>query len=149
MSGHKRRSYDAGHRPKFLAVVDETPECARAVHFAARRSARTGASLVLLSVVAPPDSFEWLGVGDVLRAEAEEDAAKMLTEAAKSAREAAGIEPEIAVRTGDKPEEIAALIEEDEDISFLVLAAASGKEGPGPLVAAIAGKSSTSFVVPS
>ena len=32
-------------------------------------------------------------------------------------------------------EEILKLIEEDEDIAILVLAAGTGKEGPGPLVA--------------
>ena len=53
MSG-KRQSYEAGHRPKFMVVVDKTPECARAVHFAARRTARTGASMIMLAVVAPP-----------------------------------------------------------------------------------------------
>jgi len=47
----KRRSFEAGHRPKFLVVVDETPECERAVYFAARRSARLGASMVMLGTV--------------------------------------------------------------------------------------------------
>ena len=37
-------------------------------------------------------------------------------------------------------EEIHKLIEEDQDIAILVLAAGAGKEGPGPLVASIAGK---------
>ena len=27
----KRRSYEAGHKPKFLVVIDESPECDRAV----------------------------------------------------------------------------------------------------------------------
>ena len=26
----KRRSYEAGHSPKFLVVIDDTPECDRA-----------------------------------------------------------------------------------------------------------------------
>ena len=29
----KRRSFETGHRPKFMVVVDETPECDRAVLF--------------------------------------------------------------------------------------------------------------------
>ena len=51
----------------------------------------------------------------------------------------AGVDPEQIVRTGSKAAEILDLIEEDEDVSFLVLAAGSAKEGPGPLVSAIAG----------
>lgn len=101
----------------------------------------------MLGIVAPPDNFEWLGVGKALRAEAEEAAQALLEGAARGAREAAGIEAERAVRVGDRAEAIPALIEEDEDISFLVLAAGSGKEGPGPLVSAIAGASST-FPIP-
>jgi hypothetical protein len=144
----KRRSYEAGHRPKFLVVVDETPECERALRFAARRVPRTGASLVLLGIVSPPDNFEWLGVGDAMRAEAEEEAQERLEAAAGKARSAAGVEPELVVRVGDKAEAILDLINEDEDISFLVLAAGTGKEGPGPLVSTLAGKAASTFPVP-
>ena len=31
----RRRSYEAGHKPKWLVVIDDTPECDRAVYFAA------------------------------------------------------------------------------------------------------------------
>ena len=147
MSG-KRRSYETGHRPKFLVVVDETPECERALRFAARRVTRTGASLLLLGVVAPPDNFEWLGVGDAMRAEAEEEAQERLEVAASAARSAAGVEPEEVVRVGDKSEAILELINADEDISFLVLAAGTGSEGPGPLVSNLVGKAAGTFPIP-
>ena len=148
MSGHTRRSFEAGHRPKFLVVVDETPECSRSLRFASRRCARTGASLLMLGIVAPPDNFEWLGVGDALREEAEAEAATLLDKAAADAAAAAGIVPERAVRVGDKAEAILSLIDEDEDISFLVLAAGTGASGPGPLVVAMAGTMQASFPVP-
>jgi nucleotide-binding universal stress UspA family protein len=114
-----------------MVVVDDTPECARAVHFAARRASRTGASMVMLAVVDPPDNFEWIGVGEAMIAEAQEEAEKRLEEAAKEARAAAGLDPEQVIRVGEKSASITKLIEEDEDISFLVLAAGTGKEGPG------------------
>ncbi|CAH1662661.1 Universal stress protein [Hyphomicrobiales bacterium] len=144
----KRRSYETGHRPKFLAVVDDTEECAKAVRFAARRCARVGAAMVLLAVAPPPEHETWLGVGDVMRAEAEAQAEKLLDAAAAAVRALAGLEPERLVRTGDKAGELVKLIEEDEDISLLVLAAGTGREGPGPLVSALAGKSSASFPIP-
>ncbi|HEV2558365.1 MAG TPA: universal stress protein [Microvirga sp.] len=147
MSG-KRRSFETGHRPKFMVVVDETPECHRAVHFAARRASRTGASMLMLAAVDPPDDFEWIGVGEAMIAEAEEEAQKRLTEAAKEARSAAGLDPEQVLLVGDKADCIAKIIAEDEDISFLVLAAGSGKEGPGPLVSTIAGKAASTFPIP-
>ena len=144
----KRRSYESGHRPKFMVVVDQTPECARAVHFASRRAARTGASMVMLAVVDPPDNFEWIGVGEAMVEEAREEAEKWIEAAAREARSAAGVEPEQVIRVGDRAEEIIRLIREDEDISFLVLAAGNNKEGPGPLVTTLAGRAVSTFPVP-
>ncbi|NNM74413.1 universal stress protein [Enterovirga sp. DB1703] len=147
--GATRRSFEAGHRPKFLVIVDDTPECSRAIRFAARRCARTGANLVMLAIVDPPDNFEWLGVGEALRAEAEEEAAGRLEEAASLATAASpGLEPERLIRVGEKDESILHLIEEDQDISFLVLASGVGSSGPGPLVSSIAGRMSGTFPVP-
>jgi len=131
-----------------MVVVDQTPECARAVHFASRRTARTGASMIMLAVVDPPDNFEWLGVGEAMIEEASEEAQKQLDAAAREARSAAGVDPEQVIRVGVRADEIMKLINEDEDISFLVLAAGSAKEGPGPLVSTLAGRSAASFPVP-
>jgi nucleotide-binding universal stress UspA family protein len=144
----KRQSYEAGHRPKFMVVVDKTPECARAVHFASRRAARTGASMIMLAIVDPPDNFEWIGVGEAMIEEATEVAEKQLEEAAREARNAAGVEPEQVIRVGNRADEIIKLINEDEDISFLVLAAGSSKEGPGPLVSTLAGRAASTFPIP-
>jgi len=144
----KRRSYESGHRPKFMVVVDQTPECARAVHFASRRTARTGASMIMLAVVDPPDNFEWLGVGEAMIEEAREEAQKRLDAAAREARSAAGVEPEQVIRVGNRADEIMKLINEDEDISFLVLAAGTAKDGPGPLVSTLAGRAAASFPIP-
>lgn len=147
MGGAKRRSFEAGHRPKFLVVIDGTPESSRAVHFAARRSARTGASMIMIGVVAPPDNFEWLGVGDVLRAEAEDEIEAQIEAAVEQARASAGLVPERIVREGERAEEIRKLIADDQDISFLVLAAATDTSGPGPLVSSIAA-GGQSFPIP-
>jgi nucleotide-binding universal stress UspA family protein len=144
----KRRSYESGHRPKFMVVVDKTPECARAVHFASRRVVRTGASMVMLAVVDPPDNFEWIGVGEAMIEEASEEAQKLLDAAAREARNAAGVEPEQIIRVGTRADEIMKLIREDEDISFLVLGAGSSKEGPGPLVSTLGGRAAAAFPVP-
>ncbi len=147
MSG-KRQSYEAGHRPKFMVVIDKTPECLRAVHFASRRAARTGSSLVMLAVVDPPDNFEWIGVGEAMIEEARDEAEKRLEAAAKEARDAAGVEPEQVIRVGERAATIVGLIDEDEDISFLVLAAGASKDGPGPLVTTLAGRAASTFPIP-
>ena len=82
----KRRSYEAGHRPKLLVVVDETPEADRALYYAARRVARLGAGLVMLNVIPVGETQVWLGVGDIMKAEAEEKAEALLARAAERAR---------------------------------------------------------------
>jgi nucleotide-binding universal stress UspA family protein len=66
---------------------------------------------------------------------------------AAKVRERLGIEPELVVREGKPTEQIHQLIEEDQAIAILVLAAGASKEGPGPLVASIAGKSAA-FPIP-
>jgi nucleotide-binding universal stress UspA family protein len=136
----KRLSREAGHRRKFLVSVDETPECGRAVAYASRRAKNTNGILVLLFVIDPSDFQQFLGVGNIMRAEAEERAHTALSKYSTQLREQHGIEPEQIIREGVTVEEIHRLIEEDQDIAILVLAAGSGKEGPGPLVQSISGR---------
>jgi nucleotide-binding universal stress UspA family protein len=144
----KRRSYESGHKPKFLVVIDETPECDRAIYYASRRAARTGAAVVMLRVIETEDrSQQWLGVADIMRAEAHEEANTALDRAAARANGLAGITPERVIREGEVGQEILNTIDEDEDIAALILAAASGKEGPGPLVSNLA-KNAGTYPIP-
>jgi len=144
----KRRSYEAGHKPKYLVIIDASPECDRAIYYASRRAARTGANLVMLLVTEPHDRHQqWLGVADIMRAEAHEAANQVLDQFAARANGVAGITPERVIRDGEKAEEILSLIDTDEDIAILVLAAGTGKEGPGPLVANLS-KTAGTFPIP-
>ena len=135
----KRKSGEAGHRRKFLVVIDDSAEVSRALLFAARRAARTGGGLVLLYVIAPSEFQQWVGVENIMRAEAVDAAENALGKMADLVREKADVEPEQVIREGVRAEEIVKLIEEDEDIAILVLAAGTGKDGPGPLVSGIGG----------
>jgi nucleotide-binding universal stress UspA family protein len=144
----KRRSYEAGHKAKFLVIIDDTPECDRALYFASRRAARVGVSVIMLRVIDTHDrNQQWLGVADIMRAEAHEEASAMLARASARANGIAGITPEQVIREGDTVEELLKLIDEDEDISVLVLAAGVDKEGPGPLVSNL-GSTAGTFPVP-
>ena len=140
----KRLSREAGHRRKFLAIIDDTPECERAVAYASRRAKNTGGTLVLLYVIDPVDFQQWLGVEKIMREEAQATASAALDVHAVEVRTGLGIEPELVVREGKAAEEIHRLIEEDQDIAILVLAASAAKEGPGPLVASVAGRGAAS-----
>ena len=134
----RRRSYEAGHTPKWLVVIDDTPECDRALYFAARRAARVGAGVVMLRVIETADrNQQWLGVADIMKAEAHEQANADLDRAAGRVNGIAAITAERVIREGPVADEILGLIEDDEDIAILVLAAAVGDE-PGPLVTSVA-----------
>ena len=144
----KRRSYEAGHQPKFLVVIDDSPECDRAIYFGSRRCARIGAKVVMCRVIETKDhAQQWLGVADLMRAEAHDEARAILAQAAARAQGVAGVTPELVIREGDKATEILNLIDEDEDIALLILAAGTGKEGPGPLVSDLI-QSAGTFPIP-
>nr|WP_254799248.1 universal stress protein [Falsochrobactrum sp. TDYN1] len=136
----RRLSREAGHRRKFLAVIDETPECERAVAYAARRAKNTSGALVMLFVVDNSEFQQILGVGEIMQQEASDRARTTLEKFAATVREQQGIEPELIIREGRTSDELTSLIDEDQDIAILVLAAGSGKEGPGPLVQSLAGR---------
>ena len=102
---------------------------------------------MLIYVIEPGDFQHWLGVEEIMKAEARDEADAALERFAAMVRENAGIEPELTIRMGKTTDEIHALIEEDQDIAILVLAAGSAKEGPGPLVSSIAGRGAA-FPVP-
>ncbi len=136
-----RLSAEPGHRRRFLVIVDETPECGRALRFAARRAEHTDGEVLLLALIEPPDPQSWRGVEAMIRAEAIDEATRAL-EAAVDAVQAIAphVHPRWVIREGAQAPEIIALIEEDRDIAVLVLAAGTAREGPGPLVSTLAGR---------
>jgi nucleotide-binding universal stress UspA family protein len=144
----RRRSMEPGHQRKFLVVVDDTPECDRAIYYASRRAQSTGGGLVMLTVTDPPDPQISRSVEELMRAEAQAAAASALEAAAARARAVSGVEPETRILEGDRTEVIHDVIASDEDIAILVLAAGTGRDGPGPLVSSIAGKAAGSFHIP-
>jgi nucleotide-binding universal stress UspA family protein len=135
----QRRSYESGHRPKCLVIVDDTAEWDRAVYYASRWAMRVGGGVVMLRIIETEDqNQQWLGVADIMRAEALEDANAALDRASGRANGIAAITPERAIREGDPTEQMLDVIEQDVDIAMLVLAANPGPEGPGPIISMLA-----------
>ena len=136
----QRRSYESGHKPKCLVVVDDSEEWDRAVYYASRWAIRVGGGVVMLRVIETEDrNQQWLGVADIMRAEAEEGANAALDRASGRANGIAAITPERVIREGEATEQILDVIDKDVDIAMLVLAANPGPEGPGPIITTMAG----------
>ncbi|EJF78551.1 Universal stress protein family [Candidatus Bartonella washoeensis] len=143
----ERKNLKTDHKRKILVIIDETPECRRAVAFAAQHAQNTNRTLVLLCVVDSIEFQHFLGVNNVMRTESTQTAHRVLGDIANEVRMTHALETEIIVREGKKIDEISKLIDEDKEIALIILAASGHTEGPGPLVQLI-GIRGTAFSVP-
>jgi nucleotide-binding universal stress UspA family protein len=132
---------------KFLVVLDDSRECLNAMRFAALRAAHTGAGVAILSVIPPEEFQHWMGIADLMRAEARERIEAHFEVFAKWMRDKQGVNPELLIREGDPVAEILAVVNEDTSIGVLVLGAGTDKSGPGPLVTQMT-KNSGSLPIP-
>lgn len=148
----KRRSFEAGHARKFLLIVDESHEVEAALYYAASRIWRSSGSLLMLYVIEPQQFQHWAGVRQV-QVEEETNKARALFRLFRRKLNLAGfanIPCEEVIREGILAEEMKKTIEEDEDVSILVLGASTDpQQGPGPLVSSLAvGSAAGAFPIP-
>jgi nucleotide-binding universal stress UspA family protein len=132
----------------YLVVMDETREADCALHYAARRAARTGGTVEILAVVPPQEFVEWGGVQAAMEEEARLRTEARVVAASGAIVEEAGIRPSITVRQGTAVRAVADFLKERENISALVLAAAVEGGGPGPLVTHFSGAAVASLTCP-
>mgnify|MGYP006112392069 FL=1 len=132
----------------FLCVVDETEEFAAALQFACKRATNSGGRVALIYVIEPAEFSHWMAVGERMRDEAREEAEEMLNVVASVVQKRTEHMPVLYIREGQLHEEVVKLIEEEDGISLLVLGAASGTDGPGPLVTYLVEKMAGKLRVP-
>ena len=105
---------------KFLVVLDDSRECLNAMRFAAMRAAKTGGGVEILAVIPPEEFNHWIGVGDIMRAEARERIEVHFEVFAKWMRDRQGLEPELVIREGETMPEIISQIKDDPEIGISV-----------------------------
>lgn len=132
----------------FLVVVDDSEEMQVALRFACQRAKNTGGRVALFTTIEPSDFVHWMGVGEIMREEAREEAELLVNDLSNSVVEISGQIPAIYVREGNPRDELMSLIEEEPSISILVLGANTGSEGPGPLVSYLVGKAAGKIGIP-
>jgi nucleotide-binding universal stress UspA family protein len=121
-----------------LVIADESPEFPAALTYAGIVAKSAGWRLIMLRAIEPSDPAPWATITEEIRRQAH-DAAESLTQrfAAEIWAEC-GLTAEPILREGDLKPELRRLLEEEAAIKLVVLAAAAGPGGPGPLVASLA-----------
>ena len=132
----------------FLVVVDDSPERAVALKYACLRAKKSGGRVALLRVLEPAGQTEWAGVGALLAQERRAEAEQLFSGLAAQVNEITGGLPLLLIREGEPREELLKLLAEEQQISILVLAAAPGGSGPGPLIVALTGRHASRLRVP-
>ncbi len=123
----------------FLVVVDDTPECAKALRFAALRAQHTGARVLVLHVLKPTQFLQWGGVQQDIEEEAELAGQALLAVRAADVEALNGQRPETRLLRGRAGDAVLEVVTHDRSIRAIVLAAAA-KGRPGPLVDFFAGE---------
>jgi nucleotide-binding universal stress UspA family protein len=131
-----------------LVVIDESVELQVALRFACLRARHTEGRVAMLYVIEPTDSQQWMAVEDLMREERRAEAESTVKRLSEQVFEWSGNMPILFLREGKVRDELLKLIEEEPSISILVLGAATGPEGPGPLVTHLAGKIAGRLRVP-
>ena len=121
---------------KLLVMVDETAESLTALRFAGISAKRLNSNVALLMVLEAEVMRHWLGVETIMKEEARKEAMDKMQILAGEITDYANITPDIFIREGTKFEALTKLVEEDQDITAIVIGVASADQpvAPGPLV---------------
>ncbi len=117
----------------YLVVMDESAESSAALRYAARRAARSGGAVEIVTVIEPTEFVQWGGVQAAMEEEAQLRAQAMVAQASGAILEEAGVRPTITVKQGDPVKAVTEFIKERETIAALVLGAAA-EGSPGVLI---------------
>lgn len=132
----------------FLVVIDETEEMTVALHYAALRARNSGGRVALLHVIPPGELQQWGAIEELMKQEQREEAEQLLQRLAKEVVDISGTMPTLYIREGQASDQLMKLIQEEPSISILVLAAGTGRGGPGPLINYVVGQMAGSLRIP-
>jgi len=120
---------------KFLVCVNEKDHSRTALRYACIKAKWRKCAVEMLYVVDPLDYNTIFSVGDKIKKDRKEAAEELFEKLAIEAEQWSGVKPSGIVREGKIADVIVNTIEEDEDISLLVLGvAADGSSGKGGLM---------------
>jgi nucleotide-binding universal stress UspA family protein len=118
--------------------VDDSPEAAIALRFAARRAAKTDGRIEVLGIVEPQDFVQFGGVQAAIEQEQTLRIQGVVSASIGEILDESGVEASIIVRHGEPVKTVRDYIGTREEVAALVLGAAPAGS-PGPLVANFCG----------
>ncbi|MEC8728012.1 MAG: universal stress protein [Candidatus Puniceispirillales bacterium] len=124
----------ADKRRVFLVVVDDSKELHQALYFACKRAISVNGRVALLRCIGQAEFQHWIGVGELMVEEAREEAEQLLRTNSEWVHELTGEYPIVHLREGDPKSEVIDLIDNEPEISILVLGANVYDENTGPLI---------------
>ena len=133
-----------------LVIADNSPEMNIALEYACDRSKKTGRKIIIATFIEPLDVLTTQGISEIMKNEAREEAEKVLNTAATIVKESTGIVPVLHTREGEIISELKKLIEEEEGINVLVLAANTNEneKNPGPIINALISREISTLRIP-
>ena len=133
-----------------LVIADNSEEMNIALEYACARSKKTGRKIIIATFIEPPEVLTTKGVSEIMKAEAREEAEKVLNNAASFVKEKTGDLPALSIREGETISELKKLIDEEKTINVLVLAAKTdpNNKDPGPIITSLVTNEITNLRVP-
>ena len=132
----------------FLVVVDDTEEMQIALRYASLRAKKPRGIVALLYVIESSDQTYWVSVKNIGIEEQRKKAEDLMQDLSSVVLKWSGTMPVLFIKEGNKKDCLLELIEEEKNISILVLGAATGSEGPGPLVSELTKKNAGEINIP-
>ena len=119
-----------------LVIADNSTEMEIALEYACARSKKTTRKIIIATFIEPLDVLTTQGVTEIMKNEAREEAEKIINKAATLVKDKTGDLPALSIREGETISELKNLIEEQQNINVLVLAANSDpkNKNPGPII---------------
>ena len=132
----------------FLVVADRTEEMQVALRYASLRARNVGGRVALFACIEDAGDPQWQAVAELAEQEQRDETEARMQRFAETVAALSGKVPVIYIRRGVPQEQLLKLLDEEPGISILVLAAGTGRGGPGPLISALTGKQSQRLHVP-
>lgn len=122
----------------YLVVIDDSPEAAVALRFAARRAAKTNGRIEVLGIVEPQDFVQFGGVQAAIEEEQRLRIEGVVSASVGEILDESGVEAQIVVQQGEPVKAVREYVSGRDEVAALVLGAASSGN-PGPLVSNFCG----------